>query len=70
MAQATQVRLVNSVAAQFAHLPAREAAAAVASHVQTFWDPRMRADLLAALDDPDAGLDPVALEAARLLPAG
>lgn len=64
------VRLANDIAAQFAHLPPAEAASRVASHLRMFWDPRMRAQLLAtvraggpAADD----LDPLAAAAAELL---
>jgi formate dehydrogenase subunit delta len=64
VAVATQVRLANDVAAQFRHLPHDEAVAGVVTHLRTFWDPRMRAQLLAAVDEGDADLDPVAVEAA------
>jgi formate dehydrogenase subunit delta len=40
-------RLLNDIAAQFAHQPLTVAAESVAQHVITFWDPRMRATLLA-----------------------
>jgi len=71
MTAATQVRLANDIAAQFHHLPPERAAAAVANHMTTFWDPRMRRalrDLVEQGTDPDA-LDPIARAAARLLPA-
>lgn len=62
------VRLANDIAAQFAHLPPERAAAAVANHLRMFWDPRMRAKLLAEVDAGDAaGLHPLALAAAGLL---
>lgn len=64
MAVATQVRLVNDVARQFKHLPHDEAVAGVVGHLKTFWDPRMKAQLLAAVDAGDADLDPIAVEAA------
>ena len=44
----------NDIARQFAHLPAAEAAEAIARHIETFWDPRMRRTLealVAAHDD-------------------
>jgi formate dehydrogenase subunit delta len=44
------VRLANDIAAQFHHQPVPIAANAVAEHIRSFWDPRMRAQLL-ALDD-------------------
>ena len=69
MTAAPAVRLANDIAAQFHHLPPDRAAAAVAEHLRTFWDPRMRRQLRdlveqAAEADP---LDPIAAAAARLL---
>jgi len=66
---ATQVRLANDIAAQFHYLPPDAAAAAVATHMRNFWDPRMREQLRHAVEegrDID-DLDPIAAEAARLL---
>lgn len=59
-------RMINDIARQFRHLPPGEAAEAIASHVRRFWDPRMRARLQ-ALADQAAPLDPLAVEAARLV---
>jgi formate dehydrogenase subunit delta len=65
------VRMVNEIAVQFAHRPVDEAADAVAAHIRVFWDPRMRAALLAHLTAGGTGLDPIASRAAQLLrPAG
>jgi formate dehydrogenase subunit delta len=61
------VRLANDVAAQFAHRPLDEAARAVATHLRAFWEPRMRAALLAHVDAGALGLDPVAERATTLL---
>ncbi|HEY0638590.1 MAG TPA: formate dehydrogenase subunit delta [Pseudonocardiaceae bacterium] len=60
------VRLANDIAAQFHHLPPDEAAERVAAHLRMFWDPRMRAQLLATVT-ADGELDPVARAAALLL---
>ncbi len=62
-----QVRMANEIAAQFRHLPAGEAAAAVAGHIRTFWEPRMTAELVRLIDAGAADLDPLVLAAARLL---
>ena len=35
----------NQIALQFANLPAPQAAAAIARHIENFWDPRMRRTL-------------------------
>lgn len=59
-------RLAGDIASQFAHLPLDEAGAAVATHLRMFWDPRMRRQL-AALVDEKVGLDPAVVEAVALL---
>lgn len=61
------VRLANDIADQFTHLPSERGATEVAKHIRSFWDPRMRAALLAHLDAGGAGLEPLALTAAKLL---
>jgi formate dehydrogenase subunit delta len=62
-----QVRMINDIAVQFQHQAPDTAAAAVADHVRTFWDPRMRAELMRRAEAEPHLLDPVALAAARLL---
>jgi formate dehydrogenase subunit delta len=43
----------------------------IAHHIRQFWEPRMRAQLLAHLDAGGSGLDPMVIEAAaRLRVAG
>lgn len=61
------VRLANDVAAQFHHRSPEEGAAEVANHLRMFWDPRMRAQLLAHVDAGGADLDPLAVAAAARL---
>lgn len=62
------VRLATDVAAQFRHRPATEAAAAVAAHIRSFWDPRMRRSLLVAVSSrADGDVDPVVRAAAAAL---
>jgi formate dehydrogenase subunit delta len=39
------VRLAHEIALQFQHLPTDEAAVAIATHIKSFWDPRMRGQL-------------------------
>jgi formate dehydrogenase subunit delta len=53
------VRLANEIAVQFRHRQTGEAAVAVADHLRSFWDPRMRAQLIAHVDAGGAGLDPL-----------
>jgi len=69
MTTATQVRLANDIAAQYHYMPVDQAAAAVATHMRNFWDPRMRAQLRAVVESGEglADLDPIAVAAARLL---
>lgn len=45
MATPPAMRLATEIAAQFRHLPPDEAAPAIAGHIRTFWDPRMRIQL-------------------------
>ena len=44
-----------------------EAADAIASHLKKFWDPRMRARIVAHLHDGGAGLDPAVRDAVAQL---
>ena len=69
MTTSPQIRMANDIAAQFHHRPPAEAAEEVAQHIRQFWDPRMRADLLARVADGagDDGIDPIVVDAAELL---
>lgn len=65
------VRMANQIAGFFAHEGPERGAASVADHLRKFWDPRMRAELTAAVADGSAqGLDPLALAAVRQLGGG
>jgi formate dehydrogenase subunit delta len=64
------VRLANDIGAQFRHLPSGDAAAEVANHIRRFWDPRMRAELLALADEQHVDLDAGVLAAVDLLREG
>jgi formate dehydrogenase subunit delta len=57
----------NDIARQFAHLPAAEAADAIARHIERFWDPRMRRNLEALAAAHDQSLDPLLVDAAGRL---
>lgn len=67
MAVSTQVRQANDVAVQFEYLPAHQAVTAIAGHLRMFWDPRMRAELRAAVQAGDESLHPLARAAGKLL---
>jgi len=55
--------MANQIATAFLSHPEPDAAEAVADHVNKFWEPRMRAQLLAHLDSGGAGLDPLVIAA-------
>jgi formate dehydrogenase subunit delta len=57
----------NDIARQFANLPPAMASAAIARHIENFWDPRMRRNLEALVAAGDEDLDPVLVEAAGRL---
>lgn len=61
------VRLANEISVQFVHEPPTQAAAAIATHLRTFWDPRMRNQLLAHVVAGGDGLHPIAIAAAEIL---
>jgi formate dehydrogenase subunit delta len=59
----------NDIARQFAHLSAEQAAEAIARHIETFWDPRMRRELEALVAAQDESLDPRLVDATGRLAA-
>jgi formate dehydrogenase subunit delta len=61
------VRMANQIAAFYAPQGEQKAAAGVAKHLQDFWDPRMRSQILAHLDAGGDGLNPSVREGLRLL---
>ncbi len=71
MDAARLVAMANEIAAFFAGAAAPgEAANAVADHLRRYWEPRMRAALLAHVDAGGEGLGALAREAALALRAG
>jgi formate dehydrogenase subunit delta len=61
------VRLANDIATQFHHQAPEQAAAEIAAHMRSFWEPRMTTALLAHVDAGGEGLDELAVRAAELL---
>jgi formate dehydrogenase subunit delta len=59
MSALPEVRLGNDIARQFAHLPHEKATTAIAGHLRTFWDPRMREALRSAVAVGDDDVDPL-----------
>lgn len=62
------VRMANQIAAFFTAQGGEEAAAGVADHLNRFWDPRMRGQLLAMIAAGETeGLDTAVLAAGPLV---
>lgn len=59
--------MANQIGKFFAHQPHDKAVAAINDHIQKFWDPRMRAEILAHLNA--VRLDPPVREAVERLHA-
>jgi formate dehydrogenase subunit delta len=57
------IYMANQIARNFAVQGEAQAAAAVATHIHDFWDPRMKAMIFAHLDSGGEGLDPIAHDA-------
>ena len=61
------IRMANQIAAEFAHQQPGNAVAATYDHLWHFWDPRMKAAILAHSAEGGAGLsEPAAAAVARL----
>ncbi len=61
------VRMANQIASFFASQPEATRVDGVATHINKFWEPRMRRQLFEILDAGGDGLDPLILEAAKLV---
>lgn len=61
------ILMANQIATFFASQPGTDQAARVAAHLNDFWEPRMRAALLAHVRAGGAGLSALALAAAPLI---
>lgn len=51
------IRMANQIATFFRSQPGGDQAAGVAAHINDFWDPRMRDQLLQYLESGGDGLD-------------
>ncbi|CAD7340132.1 formate dehydrogenase subunit delta [Sphingomonadales bacterium 56] len=65
--QARLVYMANQIARNLEGTGHDDAAKAVADHIASFWDPRMRAQISALQEAGDAGLSPAADAAITLL---
>lgn len=58
------IRMANQIGTFFASQPDRaEALEGIASHIKKFWEPRMRREFLALLDEGGEGVMPIVHEA-------
>ena len=64
---AAEIRLINKIVVHFGYLPTEQAAAEVANHVRSFWDPRMKRRLFELVDSETKDFESVAVAAAALL---
>lgn len=61
------VYMANQIGTFFNHQGDEEAVTAIAQHIKSFWDPRMRAAIFAHEKAGGAGLQPRVLQAIRSL---
>jgi len=61
------VHKANQIALFFASYPHEEAVAGVATHLRSFWEPRMRRQIIEYVEAGGAGLHEIAAEAVRSL---
>ncbi len=70
MSHDTQSKLIymaNQIATFFKSQPESEAAQGVATHINKFWEPRMRRQLFEIIDQGGHGLSPLVAQAAPLI---
>lgn len=61
------IYMANQIGKFFASQGTANAAVGTADHIKKFWDPRMRAQIIAHLETGGKGLDPVASAAIEIL---
>lgn len=61
------VRMANQIATFFLSQPEKVRAEGVATHINKFWEPRMRRQFFEHLDNGGAGLLPLVIEASTLI---
>lgn len=67
MSESRIPRMANQIATAFASRREAEQVPGVAQHINDFWEPRMRRDLLARLAADPAGFHPILRAAAPLI---
>lgn len=71
MSRRNLVYMANQIGRFFVSEDPETAVASIANHLKSFWDPRMRAEIVACLDDGGDGLDEAVRQAvATLRPGG
>ncbi|MBY6002783.1 formate dehydrogenase subunit delta [Salipiger bermudensis] len=63
MSPEKMVMMANQIATFFATQPGDDGASGVADHINDFWEPRMRAQLLDYVETGGAGLHKLVIEA-------
>lgn len=58
-------RMANQIATFFASQPEAERVNGVATHINKFWEPRMRRDFFTLVDAGGEGMLPLVIEAAK-----
>lgn len=61
------IRMANQIATFFESQPEAVRAEGVATHINKFWEPRMRRHLFEHIDRGGEGLKPLVIEASRLI---
>ncbi|MFY9627987.1 MAG: formate dehydrogenase subunit delta [Methylocystis sp.] len=63
----TLVKMANQIGDFFSAQKSTDKVAGIVDHIQKFWDPRMRANIIKHLAEGGAGLNPLVLEAIKRL---
>jgi len=66
----TLVKMANEIGDFFGAQRGADRSAGVVEHITKFWDPRMRANIIAHLEHGGEGLSPIALEAVKRIAEG
>lgn len=67
MSGSPAIRMAHDLAQQFRHLADEDSAVRIAHHIRTFWEPRIRAELIDAVRAEGETIDPVVTRVAGLL---
>jgi formate dehydrogenase subunit delta len=67
MESENMIHMANQIALFFASYPRDEAVAGVTDHLQKFWEPRMRKQIVEYVAHGGSGLHELALEAVKRL---